>query len=62
MLKNCAKCDQSFECKASNIDACHCNTIKLNKWQLNYIHEKYNNCLCNACLKEMLQIGPVQVV
>ncbi len=51
MLKNCAKCSQQFECEAENIDTCHCRTIKLNAKQLVLLSERYNNCLCNECLK-----------
>lgn len=51
-IKQCNKCQQSFECKAVDISSCHCYTIKLSPEAAQEIREKYDNCLCNDCLKE----------
>ena len=50
-VKNCPRCKAAFECKPGNITQCQCTTIRLTAEQRAYIAQRYNDCLCNACLE-----------
>jgi hypothetical protein len=53
MEKVCAKCKKEFECKADDIENCDCNSIQMNSSMLEIIKEKFQDCLCVDCLKEL---------
>lgn len=53
MKKICPRCKTLFECQHDNLSDCHCGTVTLDKQQLAYIGNHYNNCLCNSCLQEI---------
>lgn len=48
--KQCQRCKKSFECKSGSILLCQCQTIVLEQAHLDYIAEKYDDCLCASCL------------
>ncbi|MFK8037600.1 MAG: cysteine-rich CWC family protein [Crocinitomicaceae bacterium] len=52
MKKTCEKCNKVFECRADNINLCHCNKSSLTIYQLKVINTKYKQCLCKNCLSE----------
>lgn len=51
--KNCPRCNQSFECKVGDINHCHCSNITFTLAEKAFIEERYSDCLCNACLKDL---------
>lgn len=53
MEKVCFNCKKIFECKADDIENCLCNTIQLNTNAIDFIKNKFDDCLCVACLKEL---------
>ncbi|MDA7803664.1 cysteine-rich CWC family protein [Crocinitomix sp.] len=52
MTKKCSKCKSEFDCRMDDIKKCHCSTVKLDAKTLKLLNEKYENCLCEKCLKE----------
>jgi hypothetical protein len=48
----CEICGTKFRCDAKNIEDCFCNKIILSKEIIEQIHNKYNRCLCEACLRK----------
>lgn len=51
--KNCPRCNKAFECKVGDITNCQCNGITIPLEERNFIEERYNDCLCAGCLKEL---------
>ncbi|MEJ2360134.1 MAG: cysteine-rich CWC family protein [Gammaproteobacteria bacterium] len=49
--KRCPRCQALFECKSGSILLCHCQTVFLESEHLDYVSERYTDCLCAACLK-----------
>lgn len=48
--KQCARCDNSIECKTGSIELCQCSRVELTDNHREYIHSLYPDCLCAACL------------
>ncbi|MDO5615319.1 MAG: cysteine-rich CWC family protein [Cruoricaptor ignavus] len=51
--KYCPKCNATFECKVGSILLCQCSEIKLSNEELEFIQEKYDDCLCANCMKKL---------
>ncbi len=51
--KACSRCNQSFECKVGDIAHCHCNNVVLTAEEKAFIENKYHDCLCAHCLKDL---------
>lgn len=51
--RNCQRCNSEFECKVDTINLCQCSTIKLTREEQNHISERFNDCLCASCMKEL---------
>jgi hypothetical protein len=51
--KICPRCSKKFECKVGSILLCQCTTVKLSEVEKDYISEKYSDCLCADCMKEL---------
>lgn len=51
--KYCPRCTIRFECKVGSILLCQCNSIDLTEGERNFLQEKYDDCLCANCMKEM---------
>jgi len=51
--KRCPRCRQSFECKTGSILLCQCQTVRLDEAQQAWIAERYDDCLCSQCLREL---------
>ena len=49
--KRCPKCGTSFEC--GGLFGCWCRDVKLDKAALASLKERYDDCLCPACLKQL---------
>jgi len=49
----CPRCRQEFECKTGSILLCQCQTVALDETQLAWIAERYDDCLCSRCLREL---------
>ena len=52
-IKNCPRCNNTFECKAGDINHCQCNFIELNIEERCFIEDRYADCLCAACLHQL---------
>jgi len=51
--KLCPRCSNTFECKPGNITQCKCYGIALTIEEKVFIEERYEDCLCISCLKEL---------
>lgn len=51
--KQCPRCQSLFECKSGSIMLCQCQTVVLSSEQLEYISQRYDDCLCSRCLLEV---------
>lgn len=51
--KYCPRCKAIFECKVGSINECQCSAIILTAEERNYISEKFDDCLCASCMKEL---------
>lgn len=49
--KQCPRCRTFFECKSGSILLCQCQTVYLEHEHLEYVRDRYTDCLCAACLK-----------
>ena len=50
----CEICGTKFTCGAKDIENCFCNKIILSKEVIEQIQNKYNRCLCEACLNKFI--------
>lgn len=51
--KYCPHCNGLFECKLGSILLCQCVTVALTEQERMFIKDRYNDCLCAACMKEL---------
>ena len=51
--KACPRCGNEFECKPGSVLLCQCNLIRLSEEQLDFVSDRYEGCLCVACLSEL---------
>ncbi|MEK9629740.1 MAG: cysteine-rich CWC family protein [Nitrospinota bacterium] len=51
--KTCPKCGKQFECENDSPNPCQCDGVPLNKKQLDYIKNNFENCLCLNCLHQL---------
>lgn len=51
--KTCQRCNTAFECKSGSITQCQCFEIKLTMEQRAYLEQRYTDCLCRKCLREL---------
>lgn len=51
--KVCPRCDQPLECKVGDIAHCQCSTIELTLEERSFIEDRYSDCLCINCLKDL---------
>lgn len=49
----CPRCHTSFTCRAGDIANCECNTVTLTDAERAYIAERYSDCLCARCMREV---------
>lgn len=52
-IKYCPRCKGSFECKVGSILDCQCTKVKLVDEERDWLKEKFDDCLCLACMREM---------
>lgn len=52
-IKYCPRCKHTFECKLGSILLCQCTTVTLNEKERDYMREKFDDCLCADCMKEV---------
>lgn len=52
-VKQCARCNSTFECKAGDITNCQCYGIELTAAAEGYIAKTYTECLCRTCLLQL---------
>ncbi|QCR23935.1 cysteine-rich CWC family protein [Pontibacter sp. SGAir0037] len=58
--KTCPRCQCPFECKVGSILICQCSTVSLNDEERHYLGERYTDCLCANCMKELRHEFQVQ--
>ena len=46
----CERCGQHFECKANSRAKCQCDAVQLNLNELQFVSERFEGCVCAACL------------
>lgn len=51
--KYCPRCNTAFECNAGSIHLCQCTTVELNEKERDYMCEKFDDCVCASCMKEV---------
>jgi hypothetical protein len=52
--KRCPKCGVAFDC--GGLLGCWCRDVKLDSAMLAALKERYNDCLCPHCLKELAAV------
>jgi hypothetical protein len=52
-MKTCPRCGSSFECKANRVERCGCLGVALTAEALEYLGDRYRDCLCVACLEQI---------
>lgn len=53
--KKCPKCGERFQCNNANILNCACMEVPLDPITRNKIAEKYDDCICVACMKAFVE-------
>lgn len=53
MEKTCPRCGSLFDCKNNNITKCHCVHVTISPEGYQHIKDKYKDCLCMNCLREI---------
>ncbi|WP_281756501.1 cysteine-rich CWC family protein [Neptunitalea chrysea] len=53
--KYCPNCQKEFECKVGSITLCQCATVTLNSEEMAYIRNRFDDCLCAACMEKLKQ-------
>ncbi|MEO6668721.1 MAG: cysteine-rich CWC family protein [Ferruginibacter sp.] len=48
--KICARCGNAFVCKAGDIINCQCHGISCTNEAIEFVSERYDDCLCRGCL------------
>ncbi|RMH36088.1 MAG: hypothetical protein D6690_06425 [Nitrospirae bacterium] len=48
--KRCARCQQEFTC---GLSGCWCSQITIPESQYAVIRDRYHDCLCPACLRQV---------
>lgn len=51
--KICPRCQKGFECKVGDVSNCQCNGLYLSAEERAHIEQKYDDCLCINCLREL---------
>jgi hypothetical protein len=51
--KQCARCGASFICKVDDLPHCQCVNVSLSPALLDALKDRYSDCLCSRCLKEL---------
>jgi len=51
--KACPRCNKAFECRVGDVANCQCNGLTFTAQEKAFIEERYTDCLCAACLKEL---------
>ncbi|MGC4035741.1 MAG: cysteine-rich CWC family protein [Chitinophagaceae bacterium] len=57
-IKYCPRCLKEFGCSSGNITECQCFGIQLTAEQRTFIQDRYDDCLCSDCLRQ-LQVDAV---
>jgi Cysteine-rich CWC len=54
--KRCSKCGLAFEC--GGLFGCWCREVTLDAATLATLKERYTDCLCPECLKQLATLDP----
>jgi len=51
--KQCPRCGRLFECRSGTITRCQCQQVTLSSGQLEFIADRFDDCLCCDCLRAL---------
>ena len=51
--RKCPRCSKQFECRVGDVSNCQCSSISLSIEERAFIEDRYEDCLCIDCLKEL---------
>lgn len=51
--KICTRCSKDFVCRVGDVPNCHCSSITLTIEERAFIEDRYHDCLCIDCLKDL---------
>jgi len=54
-VKNCPRCEQSFECHSSAMFLCQCNQVDLDEEVMEQLRDHYDDCVCLKCLQQVAE-------
>lgn len=52
-LKNCPRCQGTFECKVGDVANCQCTEVTLSEAARQFLEQTNYDCLCKKCLAEI---------
>ncbi len=53
--ERCEACGEEFKCGATALTGCWCSEIKVSEAMLAELRERYQHCLCRACLERFAE-------
>ena len=56
----CPRCGAGFHCGMNDPAPCACSTLRLDEATLAALRQRFNGCLCLACLREYA--APTQAI
>ncbi|MBK6521104.1 MAG: cysteine-rich CWC family protein [Bacteroidia bacterium] len=60
-LTYCPNCNLPFTCKTDDIKNCFCSSITIPDKIKNHMKTKFNSCLCNTCISELIS-NPSKII
>jgi len=51
--KQCPRCGADFECRVDDLRNCDCIAVKVSLPALKTLQQRYSDCLCPNCLREI---------
>ncbi|WP_075187069.1 cysteine-rich CWC family protein [Teredinibacter haidensis] len=51
--KPCPRCEKPFQCNAADISNCQCFKVQISPKAQAFIAKRWQECLCNQCLKRV---------
>lgn len=54
----CPRCGGAFHCGVNDVEPCACTTLRLDDATLADLRQRFDGCLCLACLRELSMTQP----
>ncbi|TKG94513.1 hypothetical protein EYV94_11220 [Puteibacter caeruleilacunae] len=61
-LKTCPKCGAAFKCYNKGKKSCWCENYSLSSETLQLLRSKWDNCLCEECLKDFSEKNSAKTI